>query len=215
MAKPKGHKICPACGATSWQFVECDQCRASLEDVSISYADPASKTDGQCHAGPDSPRPPPEDVAACGVTEYCSCSGAPAERDSTGELICTYCDKVVRQAVPPTATGKGSGPTLSVQLPNGKRVALAAQPLLIGRDETQVDTDAAIALADYAGVSRRHALVLTQGERLFIIDLGSSNGTTVGARRIKAFFLEEVTNLPARVGLGENCVVTIDRADAR
>lgn len=60
----------------------------------------------------------------------------------------------------------------------GRSVGLAASPLLIGRGP-----DAAIRLEDdYA--STRHARIVRSGDQWFVEDLGSTNGTYLGSRRI-------------------------------
>ena len=60
----------------------------------------------------------------------------------------------------------------------GERAELAAAPLLIGRGP-----DAAIRLDDdYA--STRHARIASADDQWFVEDLGSTNGTYVGATRI-------------------------------
>ena len=61
---------------------------------------------------------------------------------------------------------------------SGARAELAQAPLLIGRG-----TDAAIRLDDDY-VSTRHARVVASGDEWFVEDLGSTNGTYVGAVRI-------------------------------
>ena len=60
----------------------------------------------------------------------------------------------------------------------GEQVSLADAPLLIGRG-----TDAAIRLDDDY-VSTRHARIANSGDQWFVEDLGSTNGTYVGPRRI-------------------------------
>ena len=60
----------------------------------------------------------------------------------------------------------------------GERAELADAPLLIGRG-----SDAAIRLDDDY-VSTRHARVISDGEQWYVEDLGSTNGTYVGANRI-------------------------------
>src|SRR5690606_12332516 len=69
----------------------------------------------------------------------------------------------------------------------GEAVPLADAPLLIGRG-----TDAAIRLDDDY-VSTRHARIVSSGDQWFVEDLGSTNGTYVGSRRITQ---------PTAVGLG-------------
>ena len=69
----------------------------------------------------------------------------------------------------------------------GARAELADAPLLIGRG-----SDAAIKLDDDY-VSTRHARVVAHGDEWFVEDLGSTNGTYVGAVRITQ---------PTTIGLG-------------
>jgi pSer/pThr/pTyr-binding forkhead associated (FHA) protein len=60
----------------------------------------------------------------------------------------------------------------------GETVSLDDAPLLIGRG-----SDAAIRLDDDY-VSTRHARIASSGEQWFVEDLGSTNGTYVGAHRL-------------------------------
>jgi len=60
----------------------------------------------------------------------------------------------------------------------GERADLADAPLLIGRG-----SDAAIRLDDDY-VSTRHARVAASGDQWYVEDLGSTNGTYIGAARI-------------------------------
>lgn len=69
----------------------------------------------------------------------------------------------------------------------GQSVQLGSEPVLIGRS-----SDAAIRLDDDY-VSTRHARVATNGEEWFVEDLGSTNGTYVGAQRV-------TTPIPVAVG---------------
>ena len=69
----------------------------------------------------------------------------------------------------------------------GQSVQLGSEPVLIGRS-----TDAAIRLDDDY-VSTRHARVATNGEEWFVEDLGSTNGTYVGAQRV-------TTPIPVAIG---------------
>ncbi len=60
----------------------------------------------------------------------------------------------------------------------GEQIDLDQAPLLIGRG-----SDAAIRLDDDY-VSTRHARIANSGDQWFVEDLGSTNGTYVGSRRI-------------------------------
>jgi pSer/pThr/pTyr-binding forkhead associated (FHA) protein len=60
----------------------------------------------------------------------------------------------------------------------GQRIPLDGAPLLIGRG-----TDAAIRVDDDY-VSTRHARIASSGDEWFVEDLGSTNGTYLGASRL-------------------------------
>ena len=70
---------------------------------------------------------------------------------------------------------------------SGATADLAAAPILIGRG-----SDAAIRLDDDY-VSTRHARIAASGDQWFVEDLGSTNGTYIGAVRI---------NQPTTITLG-------------
>ena len=85
-----------------------------------------------------------------------------------------------RQRNKPAKPRRGA-PTQVVIVEGGNRgeaISLEKAPLLIGRGN-----DAAIRLDDDY-VSTRHARIANSGEQWFVEDLGSTNGTYVGTRRI-------------------------------
>jgi pSer/pThr/pTyr-binding forkhead associated (FHA) protein len=61
-----------------------------------------------------------------------------------------------------------------------QRWELANQPLAVGRDES-----ADVKINDES-LSRRHFVILREGENYVLKDLGSQNGTWVGGQRAKA-----------------------------
>src|SRR3954469_9508775 len=61
----------------------------------------------------------------------------------------------------------------------GESIALEGDDLLIGREGTGEGL-----LGGDLEISRRHARVFQQGEKILIEDLGSTNGTTVNGRKI-------------------------------
>jgi pSer/pThr/pTyr-binding forkhead associated (FHA) protein len=67
----------------------------------------------------------------------------------------------------------------------GARVELAGEFLVLGR----VEAANGLCLRD-EGVSRRHAEVFRLGERWFVRDLGSRNGTLVNGERVPEALLE-------------------------
>jgi hypothetical protein len=64
-------------------------------------------------------------------------------------------------------------------LPDGRRIALGAQPLVIGRLP-----ECDVVLND-SNVSRRHAELRRSGDGVFLTDLGSTNGTRVNGAPIR------------------------------
>lgn len=113
-----------------------------------------------------------------------------------------------RTSVPPPRRGRGRGkrvqpPASRPRGPSnlvitegslaGTRIGLTGAPVLLGRanDSTVVLTD------DYA--STRHARISLQNGVWFIEDLGSTNGTYVGNRKIDAPVPLDI-GVPVRVG---------------
>jgi hypothetical protein len=67
----------------------------------------------------------------------------------------------------------------SLVLPDGRRVPLGEQPLVIGRN-----ADCGVVVAD-ARASRQHAEILAQGNGFVVHDLDSMNGTLVNGTAIR------------------------------
>ena len=76
----------------------------------------------------------------------------------------------------------------------GETISLDLAPLLIGRG-----SDAAIRLDDDY-VSTRHARIASSGDQWFVEDLGSTNGTYIGASRITQ---PTVINLGTQIRIGK------------
>ena len=66
-----------------------------------------------------------------------------------------------------------------VVLPDGRRVALGSEPLVIGRLP-----ECYVVLPD-SNVSRRHAELSRKGDGVFVTDLGSTNGTRVNGTPVR------------------------------
>ena len=77
----------------------------------------------------------------------------------------------------------------SAGVPSARAIPLGSGPVQIGRDASVVG---AAGKLDDGRVSRRHALVTSNGARWMVTDLGSQNGTSVDGERIAA-------NIPIRV----------------
>ncbi|HLX31253.1 MAG TPA: DUF3662 and FHA domain-containing protein [Gaiellaceae bacterium] len=79
---------------------------------------------------------------------------------------------------------------------NGKQRVLDKQRSTLGRS-----SDADVQIED-ANVSRRHAEIVQEGSAWWVIDLGSTNGTEVGGRRVQRARLED----GSRFTIGETTV---------
>jgi pSer/pThr/pTyr-binding forkhead associated (FHA) protein len=100
------------------------------------------------------------------------------------------------KSAPPPSQGSGRGPThlmVTEGSLQGTRIGLTGAPVLIGRanDSTLVLTD------DYA--STRHARISLQDGMWLVEDLGSTNGTYLGHRKLDGPTPMEV-GVPLRIG---------------
>ena len=75
--------------------------------------------------------------------------------------------------------GENGGLLVELVLPDGQRVPMGADPLVIGRLP-----DCDVVLAD-SNVSRRHAELRRKDDGIFVVDLGSTNGTRVNGTRVR------------------------------
>ena len=75
--------------------------------------------------------------------------------------------------------GEGGGPTGSLVLADGGRLVVGDEPLTIGRLP-----ECDVVVGD-PNVSRRHAEVRRQDGQFVVVDLDSTNGTTVNGARVK------------------------------
>jgi diguanylate cyclase (GGDEF)-like protein len=78
--------------------------------------------------------------------------------------------------------------------------------LLIGRDKA-----AGLRLTEDKGVSRKHCKVLSSGDKVVLVDLGSSNGTYVDGERVGA--AERPLAEGAKIRVGQTTVLRYSRFD--
>jgi hypothetical protein len=76
-------------------------------------------------------------------------------------------------------------PAGSIRLRDGRRIAVGAQPLVLGRLP-----ECAVVLND-PNVSRRHAEIRRRGPDVVVVDLNSTNGTRVNGVRVKEQLLND------------------------
>ena len=75
------------------------------------------------------------------------------------------------------------GVLAEVILPDGRRIPIGAEPLVIGRLP-----ECGVVLQD-SNVSRRHAELRRNGDAIVVTDLGSTNGTRVNGTPVREHFL--------------------------
>ena len=82
-------------------------------------------------------------------------------------------------------------------LPDGRRVLVGAEPLVIGRLP-----ECDVVLAD-SNVSRRHAELRRKGDGVFVTDLGSTNGTRVNGTPVR----EQLLNSGDEISVGSTGLI--------
>jgi hypothetical protein len=125
------------------------------------------------------------------AANYCSKCGALLVKDEAGaETTMTWTpEEAGDEAEAPALEELGvQGPALVVRSGGGR----AGEMFMVEGERTVVgrSPDCEIFLDDVT-VSRRHATVVRQGERVSIEDLGSLNGTFVNRRRVESAQLED------------------------
>jgi pSer/pThr/pTyr-binding forkhead associated (FHA) protein/ribosomal protein L40E len=118
------------------------------------------------------------------TANYCSKCGSLLVREESGEATMAFTPEQADEERQPDLEDFGvKGPALIVRSGGGR----AGETFLVEGDETTIgrSPDCDIFLDDVT-VSRRHAVVARQGNRLEIRDLGSLNGTFLNRRRTDA-----------------------------
>jgi hypothetical protein len=118
------------------------------------------------------------------AASFCSRCGAALVPPSADETTMS----IDPEELPDADVADLGGPALVVRSGGGRAgesFVLAAERTLIGRSP---DCDVFL---DDVTVSRRHAELMREGDRLVVRDLGSLNGTFVNRRRIESAVLED------------------------
>lgn len=75
-----------------------------------------------------------------------------------------------------------------LEAPTGLTFPLRGKETLLGRSDPKsgifVDVDLSLAAAEPKAISRRHARIEQEGDRFYLTDLGSANGTKLNDRRL-------------------------------
>jgi len=118
------------------------------------------------------------------TANYCSKCGSLLQREESGEATMAFTPEQANEERQAELEDFGvKGPALVVRSGGGR----AGETFLLGDEETTIgrSPDCDIFLDDVT-VSRRHAVVAREGNRLEIRDLGSLNGTFLNRHRTEA-----------------------------
>jgi len=161
--------VCNTQNASSAQ--RCESCGAMLIGVDLSEAQedrdaaaPAPVTAIEPAAAPGAPRRCPH--ADCG------------QLNPPGAQRCVYCDRPLEPEAPPEAALQAS-----IRWPWTEEVDIR-DCLLIGREAPAPAALAARLEREYSNVSRRHAELRVCEGAVWLVDLGSRNGTFVNETRL-------------------------------
>ncbi len=196
--------ICPECGSLNPASEDmCDQCGALLEQpVGVRSEEPAAATCPSCgnHVTPEmrfctacgmslsaetAPEPEPEPEPEPAVEP--EPPPLPAMAMASAEPVC---DEPTPVAVADAAEPAGESRDMAFKLTcvegfrAGKQYLVYKDDMLLGRLDTENEIFPDIDLEDQDDgyVSRRHARIRCNGDRLLVQDLGGENGTFLDNR---------------------------------
>lgn len=169
-------RICPTCGQTN--NISDFYCLNSECGVDIGYVEPTDSPESVSQSKQSDARPLPE-------TDRCG-NSAPAEQGSLKcpSLTCGLdqppADECVRCGTP-----LEPGRTWHVIWPWGEETRVV-DGLEVGRDSSPSWLSKRLSAQNYDNLSRRHARLVVRSGALYVVDLGSSNGTFIEGIRIVA-----------------------------
>ena len=210
--------VCDACTARNDETaVVCTACGHDLAYAEVVFKEAGSQGGANVPAlpSPPPPPPPPRPVTADGA--YCECAQTQRVAGARKCWACglPYLDAAagpVHVADPALQTCR----TTTVRLPGGVMMALG-EGLLLGRDVASRSVEDSGALQTLPGLSRVHVWIGPDGAgQLAVIDLGSRNGTWVGATRLRPGipFVVDNAALPTAIHLGGCCEISLHSGDS-
>ena len=116
------------------------------------------------------------------TSNYCSkCGSLIVIEEPSDPTLTLFLEDIERDAATAPATAHAGGPALVVRSGGGR----TGESFTLGRERTSIgrSPDCDVFLDDVT-VSRRHAVILTDGSDVRIDDQGSLNGTDVNRHRI-------------------------------
>lgn len=121
------------------------------------------------------------------------CPGCESEIKE-GAQLCDNClgeglGEVLDEMAGEKAEGSGESPNACLELEDGQRFEIEGDEILLGRsdpvDQIQPDVDLSYHGGFEQGVSRRHAVIISDEGGYALEDLGSTNGTVVNREKVK------------------------------
>lgn len=166
-------RICPVCASENAPSAQrCDSCGAMLIGVDLSETAPPVRTDV-----PQAPAVPPAAAVSAAVRKcpHADCG----QLNPPDAQRCVYCNRPLEERTPASAAQVRA----ALRWPWNEELEIAGK-LVVGREPPAPAALAARLEREYPNVSRRHAELLLVEGALWIIDLGSSNGTFVNDTRL-------------------------------
>lgn len=118
------------------------------------------------------------------------CPKCESEMDHGLELCekCEGIEELTGSRIEEVDGEKSDGPFACLELEDGQRFELDREEVLLGRsdpvDQIQPDVDLSFYGGFEQGVSRRHAIILSDESGYLLEDLGSTNGTIVNREKV-------------------------------
>lgn len=196
---------CSNCGYRNDMFRRrqgCAECTASLTDAKIVDEAPPQTESPEPE---DEPSPSSKD-GSISAESRCTCA-TPISTPENPHL-CQYCDGLIVTAQRETAEFAGEKRAVAAQVTlaiSGVCEIAVGVGMVVGRERTEmVPRKLMDLLSNAAGVSRKHAWFGSDEDYLYIVDLGSRNGTWVDYERLTPLALHRYSrdSLPAEVHLG-------------
>lgn len=200
------HMRCSNCdylNDASRQRRDCAECGASLKDAEIVAEGPSEAENSHT----DNTHATPLEEATASGPNLCSC--VPPLSSQENPHICQYCDgHIVTSQQEEVEEGvqecRPEGAPLFLIIPDVGELAVG-EGAVVGRERSaMVSPELMNHLSNATGISRKHVWFGSDEDYLYIVDLGSKNGTWVDYEQLTPLALHRFSrdSLPAKIHLG-------------